>query len=482
MKLALMLLFPCLLFSQQSREMRMSASPVPDSALIRSLGKPAKIWGALYVDTLHITHAGNIQISGFSNDAGYINSLQAGNKTYYGSQPVSPNSGDFWFDTTSAGQYLMKRWTWGQWKLVSVYMSDAGIYANNITAGQIVGGKITADLLVADSIKAGTFTGLIFRTKASGKRVEITSGIGATDNEMNFYETTGGSKVRIGSGIDGYTLPGINITDGAIYLHSVDVGTTGISSDISNVGGDSRAGNFYAHGTSGSTSYGIISQASGTGTNYSFYGFAGTLYNADTIQTNSGYKIGSLPLLGTGATQAAIGNHNHSGTYEPAISTLSIAKGGTNNTSYTDAQLLWYNYGTVSSSGYTAASFATSSHNHSGTYEPAFSTLPISKGGTNATSMTADYFLVYYALAGDIRASSYTWSSFATASHNQAWSTITSGVPTTLSGYGITDAHFDSSIPVTVYVASSSGGSPTTAISIYPINLGGTVLNALIKP
>jgi hypothetical protein len=390
MRLFLMLLLPCLLFSQQSREMRMSASPVPDSALIRSLGKPAKIWGALYVDTLHITHAGNIQISGFSNDAGYINSLQAGNKTYYGSQPVSPNSGDFWFDTTSAGQYLMKRWTWGQWKLVSVYMSDAGIYVNNITAGQIVGGKITADLLVADSIKAGKFTGLTFQTHATGDRIVIDN-----SDEITFY------KGGLASPYIAARIQGILYGSGSLYIITNYLSVTGgiiAGSTISASGGSSTDWN-EAHG-------------------WGDHASAGYIPYSDT--TSSIAKQWELDL------KSWIG-HNHSGTYEPAISTLSIAKGGTNNTSYTDAQLLWYNYGTVSSSGYTAASFATSSH-------------------------------------------------------NQAWSTITSEVPTTLSGYGITDAHFDGSIPVTVYVASSSGGSPTTAISIYPINLGGTVLNALIKP
>jgi hypothetical protein len=320
-----------------------------------------------------LTNAASIAISGFNNDIGYVTTV--GNKTYYQATTPSPVvTGDIWMDTTNAGQWIMKRWNGTTWKPMSVYMDGNGLWAGTINVGNLVGGMIDADWLVADSIKAGTFTGLIFRTKASGKRVEITSGVGATDNEMNFYETTGGSKVRIGSSVIG-AVPGIVVTDGNILVNNEGTSTPyGISS--------------YVLGSTGAVNVAFLASSTGGTSNYSFYGNSGNIYNAGDVNITGAYKIN-----GTALTYSDVGAIPYSDT------TSSIAK-------------QW---------------------------------------------------------ELDLKS----W-----IGHAHAWSDITSGVPTTLSGYGITDAHYDSSTPAAYYI--SSGTTWTSkAITVIPVNLGGTVKNVL---
>jgi trimeric autotransporter adhesin len=151
--------------------------------------------------------------------------------------------------------------------------------------------------------------------------------------------------------------------------------------------------------------------ASGLGIKLSGNQFSLSLDGSTLSQGASGVKV-------TDNTFAAYG-HAHSGTYEPAITTLSIAKGGTNATSYTANQLLRMNSaGTAfESAGVTTSSFATSSHVHTGTYEPAITTLGIAKGGTNATSYTAGHLLRMNVGGTAFESAGVTVSSFATSGH-----------------------------------------------------------------
>lgn len=101
----------------------------------------------------------SISISGFSNDAGFITSADAGIKTTYSTTaPSTPGIGDFWYDTSITNKYIMKRWNGTIWQVTSVYADASGLYADNITAGQVT---------------AGTFTGFTFQTAASGDRIVI---------------------------------------------------------------------------------------------------------------------------------------------------------------------------------------------------------------------------------------------------------------------------------------------------------------------
>jgi hypothetical protein len=247
-----------------------------------------------------MTNQGSIAISGFNNDAGFITSASAGNHTYYqSSAPTGMVTGDFWFDTGTTGQYKMKRWNGATWDIVSVYMDGSGVYAGSITAGQVT---------------AGTFTGFTFQTAASGKRVEIRS----SDNELEFYEAAG-SKVRIGSNINGSGLAGIKLADGYVYM-TVPDGKEGIyvwSSDYNSHAAISvltyensgiKTG-IKAQASGSGTNIAFLANASGGNSNYCFYSDAGDMQIAGKIsailtteQQRLGYDASNYIKLTVGAT------------------------------------------------------------------------------------------------------------------------------------------------------------------------------------
>lgn len=146
------------------------------------------------------------------------------------------------------------------------------------------------------------------------------------------------------------------------------------------------------------------------GTNY-----APTWETVSNAVSSVNGKTGTVVLDNTDVGAAA-SNHNHTGTYEPAITTLSVAKGGTGKTTAAEAitNLLpdqtdnsgkalvtngttasWQyvssggavssvnGYTGVVSLGYADVGASSSSHNHSGTYEPADSAIQTHLGLTN---------------------------------------------------------------------------------------------------
>jgi hypothetical protein len=122
---------------------------------------------------INMTNQSAINISGFNNDAGYVNHDNVGAQTYYSSSaPGSPATGDFWFDTSISGSYIMKRWNGSTWQPVGVYMDASGVYAGNITTGQIT---------------AGTVTGWVVQTAASGARIVLDG----ASNKIKFYNSGG---------------------------------------------------------------------------------------------------------------------------------------------------------------------------------------------------------------------------------------------------------------------------------------------------
>jgi hypothetical protein len=113
----------------------------PDFGLIDTYGLYTT--DGYFKGKIKMTNQSSIQISGFNNDAGYITTDNVGAQTYYGaSAPGSPAAGDFWFDTSVSGSYIMKRYNGSTWQPVSVYMDGSGIYAGSINAGQITAGAI----------------------------------------------------------------------------------------------------------------------------------------------------------------------------------------------------------------------------------------------------------------------------------------------------------------------------------------------------
>jgi hypothetical protein len=130
--------------------------------------------GNVYIKgNIVLTNQGSISISGFNNDAGYITDADAGNITTYGSSaPLTPTTGDIWFDTSGGvDNYVMKRYNGTSWVVTSVYFDGNGAYIGNLTAGQVT---------------AGTFTGLTFQTAAGSDRVVIE----ALSSNINFYSET----------------------------------------------------------------------------------------------------------------------------------------------------------------------------------------------------------------------------------------------------------------------------------------------------
>lgn len=76
------------------------------------------------------------------------------------------------------------------------------IAANQIGAGTLAAGVIYAGTINASQVNAGIFTGLVFRTAASGARVEISG----TNNNLVVYNSSGVATVQLSpTGSDGWT-------------------------------------------------------------------------------------------------------------------------------------------------------------------------------------------------------------------------------------------------------------------------------------
>ncbi|MFH1046872.1 MAG: tail fiber domain-containing protein [Patescibacteria group bacterium] len=90
-------------------------------------------------------------------------------------------------------------------------------------------------------------------------------------------------------------------------------------------------------------------------------------------------------------------SHTHTGTtisgldaaLDISSGTLAIARGGTNATTYTASQFLWYNGTSIVASGYAAGSFASASHGHAAS-DITSGILSVARGGTGQTSWTAN--------------------------------------------------------------------------------------------
>ena len=158
--------------------------------------------------------------------------------------------------------------------------------------------------------------------------------------------------------------------------------------------------------------------------------YGGSNHNSFTDEQFLKYDSGNNRFESSGYTFSsfALASHNHSGS-DINSGLVPVVYGGSNNNSYTDTQFLLFDLGNnrFQSSGYSASSFATASHNHSASDINA-GTLPITYGGLGHTSFTAGDFIYYNSGTGRMESSGYSSGSFATSSHNHAASEITSGI------------------------------------------------------
>ncbi|MBN1585539.1 tail fiber domain-containing protein [Candidatus Uhrbacteria bacterium] len=149
--------------------------------------------------------------------------------------------------------------------------------------------------------------------------------------------------------------------------------------------------------------------------------------NATSYATNQflWYNGYSLTASGYGPSSFVTGSHTHSAT-DITSGILPIARGGTNTSSLSgNGQLLMYDGTKIAGSGIYTNFVSLADHTH-----PANSIVsgvfPIARGGTNATSYTSNQFLIYD--GSKLTASGYGPSSFVTGSHTHSATDITSGV------------------------------------------------------
>ena len=184
----------------------------------------------------------SIAISGFNNDAGFITSASAGNRTYYRySAPPTPIIGDFWFHKVFVSPdsvYRMDRYNGSFWDNVSVYMDGTGLYAGSITAGQITTGTINIARINQADINTSSITnGAGFVTpsavthtfaQTSAPTALATGDVWIdTDDNNTMYRWNGTSWVEflgVGSGIGTY-IDGTGIYTGSITAGQVTAGT-----------------------------------------------------------------------------------------------------------------------------------------------------------------------------------------------------------------------------------------------------------------
>ena len=85
----------------------------------------------------------------------------------------------------SSGTLSANRITGGT--LSANYIGGGTVTANILTAGTIIGTQVVLSDLNASNITAGTITGIVFRTAASGARVEIVAGA----SKLTIYNSAG---------------------------------------------------------------------------------------------------------------------------------------------------------------------------------------------------------------------------------------------------------------------------------------------------
>jgi hypothetical protein len=361
--------------------------------------------------------------------------------------------------------------------IVSGTLNAARIAAGSLSGDKITAGTITSDRLNVTSLSAisanlGTvtagnisgvnisgsiITGGTIQTASSGQRVIIDA-----NNKIKFYNSSGTATGEI----YGFSTGGnpIIMIDGWVMLAN-DVGIFGNTqflgdiSLIKNVSyswpsAQGSAGTYLKNDGSGNLSWATVS-----GGGAAWGSITGTLSSQTDLQTALNTKSNT--------------GHTHAGT-DITSGTISAARVQylTNVTSDVQTQL----------NSKLSSEVDGSTTNEIQTLGTSGNTITLTSGG----SVTAPYA----ATAGSVvwsgvtskptTLSGYGITDAASSSHTHTFASLTSK-PTTLSGYGITDGlsssntYYGSSTQTTYYVANSSGGSPTTRLVSFPVYINGTL-------
>ena len=157
--------------------------------------------------------------------------------------------------------------------------------------------------------------------------------------------------------------------------------------------------NITSVGTLGSLSVsgGVSAGSFSTAGTVSANTLSGTLSTPSQTNITAVGTLSSLTVSGNINAATFTGTASYATAAGTLSSTLVIGKGGTNNTSFSDSYFLMYSGGAIISSSSNAGSFSLATHNHSGATLPISitgnavslsGTLIVSKGGTGTTGIT----------------------------------------------------------------------------------------------
>jgi hypothetical protein len=319
-------------------------------------------------------------------------------------------------------------------------LSAARIAAGSLSGDKITAGTITSDRLNVTSLSAisanlgtvtaGSISGITMTSSTiTGGTIQTSTGtksikLNGTDNQIELYES--GSLSGTISGNSSY----IDIV-GSVRIGNTYVTTNSIVGSLNMSTYDSPA--------SGRINWGNVNL---------YYGGSNILKTDDVFQA-AGFTGIRMSDLGTGTASSS--------TFLRGDGTWTAVSGGS---------------GTVTSVGINGGTGLTSSGG------------PITSSGTITVSAASGYAIPTSTQISNWN-TAYGWGNHASAgyaagSHTHTFASLTSK-PTTLSGYGITDAlpssgtYYGSAIGTQVYVSPTSGGAATIAITIFPVSVAGTL-------
>lgn len=275
--------------------------------------------GNIILDNVDVklSNQSSIAISGFNNDAGFITGADAVETYYQSSAPSSPETGDFWFDTTTPSSYIMKRYNGSTWDNVSVYMDGSGIYTSTLTAGQITSGTIGIARIPVSSIQTSQLNNdaALIKTfyQTTSPTANATGDIWVDTDDLNtMYRWNGSSWVEIigvGTGLGTY-IDASGIYTGTLTASQINA----VNINAVNISGGSISGTTITGGTLQTATSGqrvVVSGSSNTLNFYSATGSAGLIYgdgsymymfSEDDLLLQSNLGSNYIFLNGSGAT------------------------------------------------------------------------------------------------------------------------------------------------------------------------------------